>query len=202
MTEDPALLYIGEYEVVYDGPDFRPEFVESCRRCMADMGFDLKGVSATTVSSGYGADAMALLIGAGAVFLLGKKIDENIDAWARIGARVSALFRGPREDPCGLRMSLPLGVAALVHTILADSGQDRLTVENYGRLAVPNRSVPPELQDDFATSPERYYYLVARVPNGDAYMAWLRSNGTGLTCHRLALSNQAAFHADRFNADS
>ena len=86
-------MVVGEAESVFDGAtgEVRSEFVAESARNLAEVFACEPTITHKTTSYGRGADTAALLLyvaGAAVTALLaGKKIEENLDAWRRLGVR-------------------------------------------------------------------------------------------------------------------
>lgn len=131
-----VLMVVGEAESVFDGAtgEVRSEFVAESARNLAEVFACEPTITHKTTSYGRGADTAALLLyvaGAAVTALLaGKKIEENLDAWRRLGVRLRRWMKA-RRSAVFLDRNLALALA-LDHIVAKlRSGEEILAVSTY-----------------------------------------------------------------------
>ena len=120
----------------------------------------------TTHGYGYGADSVAIgitLTAIASALLAGKKVEENLDAWLRLGRRLQDALRRLRKRGVKVAVSQP-AATALVLAKLADDTPDLASIEllNVTVAAIENRSLTPAAAASFLEHPDRYYIFTVR----------------------------------------
>ncbi len=176
-----VLMVVGEAESVFDGAtgEVRSEFVAESARNLAEVFACEPTITHKTTSYGRGADTAALLLyvaGAAVTALLaGKKIEENLDAWRRLGVRLRRWMKA-RRSAVFLDRNLALALA-LDHIVAKlRSGEEILAVSTY-EVRLQNRSCRSDLVASFESTPERYYFYFVRT-NHNEHVLCIRSTGS------------------------
>ena len=94
LSNEEFALHIGagESDEVFDldRMQYRPDFVDPILEDLRAEGLPVTATDLRVQNWGYGADTLALgviLTGVAAFLLSGKRIEENLDAWIRLGGR-------------------------------------------------------------------------------------------------------------------
>lgn len=149
----------------------------------------------------FGLDPDAILLGLGLaklgkdLFFRGKEIEENLEAWLRIGQKLRNVFRRAKamEDPPQLLMDKNFAKAMAM--VLASEGKDRPNIVVIAEHDIPVQ--PPYWETDaeqgFSANTERLYIFVVQV-DGDTHLIALCSNGKVAVNERIPTSNYMDFH--------
>jgi hypothetical protein len=182
-----------------DAPDFpgdgelTPELLDETLRELAECDFDPRDIEVQVGSAGYGAEGFILLSvfsGLAVVFLSGKKIEENIAAWIKLGRRFRALSDRSNKKGRGMQVSQPVALALALERLNNDFGElAGSTVLASHVIPVRNRSIPPELEPLFESQPDRFYIFLVKLPDDDTCVVGMKSDGTVVFQHRLPTSN-------------
>ena len=156
---------------------------------LTELGEFAEDIKVSQGSVGYGADttvAIVVLTGLASLFFSGKRVEENLDAWIRMGKRFWKAVERLRRRRGGVSVSEPVALALALAKV-AESIETDTEVEILGRHCIPvqNASLKPSLEKDFAHQPDRLYVFVLRSSNGDTIVVGLRSDGRTELLHRV-----------------
>jgi len=168
VAEEAFALAIGASRTA-EAPTFAVEILEE----LADLNVSPGQVELVPGNAGYGADWPTIVLLIAGVFVLGKPIDENLQAWRNIGAR---LFKTVKKLRTKHRLVLVSQPAALV---LAVRLLESRGVDVDGMKLVSGEIIPvvyPDLRD-FRHQPHRFYVFVFRDAGADVFIVCLRSTG-------------------------
>jgi hypothetical protein len=184
------VLVTGYHEEFVDGDDnFRPEFLDSIRSDAREI---LESdVQTEDTGYGYGADTLALALMFStltAVFLAGKSIQENVDAWINLGRRFLVLLKRLSRVNTP-RISEPIALAIAMAAI-AEREQEVAPIGLVSRATtrVRNGSLVEEAQRHFNTHPDRYYVFTIELLERNTHVIAVSSLGEILFHHKLSLS--------------
>lgn len=188
MNEEFAIVFSPGDDAEFSDDEFSADFRERVVRDLADLD-DPQRIIVRQGSVGYGADTItvvAVLTGLSALFLSGKSIEENFDAWMRIGTRLQAALKRLRARVGAVSVSEPAAMALALDAVLqADEGVQLSEVSGSHTFPVRNGSLAECIQNDFAHQPDRFYVFLFRTVAGDAYVVGMRSTGQVEFLHRL-----------------
>jgi hypothetical protein len=122
-----------------------------------------EGAEFTLHGYGYGADGFAvgiLLTGLATLFLSGKRIEENVDAWVRLGKRVKQALQSLRTKRISVSISEPVALSVALSRVVEDGqpGAIRLISSTIARIR--NSSLSTEALALFTEHPDRYYLFI------------------------------------------
>ena len=183
-------IVAGESDDVYDSFEgtFRPAFIASVVEEFAAEGISVAPPPDSVRSWGYGADTMSLvlLVATGsAIFFNGKGIEENWDAWKRLGGRVKRTLSRLKARNTAPRISAPLAASlAVEHGSGATGGLE--AVELLAVLPPSNGSLDPSAVDSFKAQPDRYYLFLLRT-NSEASIVGITSDGRVILTRSLPM---------------
>lgn len=115
---------------------------------------------------GYGADGTAVglvLTGLGTLFLSGKKIEENTDAWIRLGRRFLDAIRHLRAREISVSVSEPSAAAIALSLISDDARAQEIRLISSVIVHVNNASLTREASNTFLEHPDRYYIFTIKA---------------------------------------
>jgi hypothetical protein len=165
------------------------EFRDDTLRDFAAFGFDPDEIELRVGTAGYGAEGFVLFsvfTGLTALFLSGKKIDENLDAWVRLGRRFRALLAQTNKRVRPVAISQPVALAlTLARLSYKAHDLDGSSVLAAHVIPVRNGSLAPTLEGRFESQPDRFYLFLLRLPNDDTSVIGMRSDGTVLFDHSV-----------------
>jgi hypothetical protein len=186
-----------------DAPDFpgdgelTRELLDETLKEFADCDFDPQDIEVRVGSAGYGAEGFILLAafgGLAAVFLSGKKIEENIEAWLKLGRRFRALLDRSDKKGRGMQVSQPVALALTLERLNSDFGELAGSIVLASHvIPVRNGSIPPELEPVFESQPDRIYVFLLKLPDDDTCVVGMKSDGTVVFQHRLPTSNHLRY---------
>ena len=182
-----------------DAPDFpgegelTPEVRDSTLRDFAESDFDTDGIELRVGSAGYGAEAFVLLAiftGLATVFLSGKKIEENLEAWIKLGRRFRSLLKRLKQRRGGFSASQPVALALVLDQLATDYGDlSGSKIFAAHKIPVHNASIRRQLEPQFEFQPDRFYLFLVRMPNDDICVVGIRSDGTVSFSNRVPTGN-------------
>lgn len=132
---------------------------------------------------GHGADWPVLLITLGGVFLLGEKIQKNLDAWVALAKRVVKLFEWLKERYGLARIDESGAIAIAVDDILLE--REKITALQLE--AIQTVCFSPVLWNPanrIDGKPDALYVVAMRVNNEDVLVYGIKSKGTIEFKHR------------------
>ena len=181
FTEGFEIVISNNDEDVYDWEkeEYRPQYVEAIADTMADLGVSREGIQfeRTGVGVGASADAIALIVFAGItvlaagkkLFLAGKTINENVEAWMELAKKLRRFLTKLKAD----YVSQPFAAAlALEEIIKSNPNAVRFDLAASFIHIVPNPSMDmtgaakelgQPIQEVFRYQPMRYYTFVFRA---------------------------------------
>ena len=182
--------------VVVPGEEAGEGAPEAVLRDLREAGID-EQAEASTISWGYGADILAtsvILTGLSALFLSGKRIEENLDAWVRLGRRLKAAVQKLRAKQGPVSVSEPAAVAlTLARVAERETTLGRAELLGSSVAKLQNRSLSPEAAAQFSQHPERYYIFTVGVEDR-AYVICMSSSGRLVFEHVLDLEDWRGFY--------
>jgi hypothetical protein len=178
-----------EPELVGDAGSYLPSFLRGLEAEIRDA---LGGEpTASQASHGYGADGNAVAVvvaGLVTLFLSGKKINENVDAWLVLGKRLKSLLSAWSDRLGAARVSQPFALAlALDHLVVNGDKLDGATLLATAETRVRNSSLLPTLAPTFRRFPDRYYVFTIQIADQVTHVIGISSTGTILFHHRIEL---------------
>jgi hypothetical protein len=197
MTEDFALIFSEGDDVEEDGNGYSPAWVDHVRWELAELDSPER-ISVTRGSVGYGADGFvvfAVLTGLSGLFFLGKQIDENIDAWVRLGGKLKSVIKRLRVRRGRILVSEPAALALALDNIAGRHEAGRITeIVASHRFPVLNASLGESFRDNFANQPDRFYLFILRTELNDIFVAGIRSSGELEFAQRLPTGNWQEYY--------
>ena len=172
FTEGFELVISGHDDTHYNWQEeYRPEYFEQIAESLSELGVSKDEIEfeGTNVGVGVAAEALVLIITGLAIFLSGKKINENIDAWIELSKKVKNLFRKLKPD----YISQPFAAAIALDEILKiDKKIFGIEMQSALIHVVPNPSMDmtgkllkdgKPIQEVFRYQQMRYYTFVFAV---------------------------------------
>jgi hypothetical protein len=159
-----------------EGEPVRPEFLDTLRQDLRQFG-NADNIEFVDTSVGRGAAGYALLFGLAALFLSGKTINENLDAWIAIARRVQDLVRRLQRKH-GLYVSESVGFAlAVAHVDELYNTRVTQLVASI-RLPIKGGVSSADLEKSFHANPDRFYVFVLEDSRRHTYVVTLTSQGS------------------------
>jgi hypothetical protein len=156
-----------------------PSAMQELERILKDFDSD---VAITERNIGHGADWPVLLVTFGGIFLLGEKIQKNLDAWIAIAQRVISLFASvkakfglARVDESG---AIAIAITDLINRSTAISSLILESCQLIGFTPVPWN--PSKRLDG---SPDVLYIVTFRVNGDSVYVYGIKSKGEIVFMH-------------------
>lgn len=197
MNNDFTIIFSPDDDEYLSDGDVTQSVVSGVAPDFETEGFEPAEIQWTQGSAGYGADAVTLIATLGvlsAIFLSGKKIDENLDAWIKLGRRLKSLLTRLKEKYGWVAVSEPVALAIFLNR-LNEAGVDLKDVEVLSQTTIPvrNESIPPEITSLFHHQPDRAYVFVLRVDERDTYACGMKSDGSEAFFHHFPTGNHRRF---------
>jgi hypothetical protein len=197
MTQEGFEVHIraGESDEVYDHDlgAYRPSFIQPILDDLRKADLPAEDNTTEVHSWGYGGDVLAfglIFTSLATLLLSGKRIEENIDAWIRLGGRFKKALALLRRRHSTVQVSEPVAKSlALHHVAVASSPASDLKVLSSATAPMHNASLTPEAHEIFLEHPERHYVFVIQV--GHKTLLILGLDGTGKVAfeHRISLTD-------------
>ena len=177
FSEDFQLL-VTPGEAHWEDGDFSPAVIESVRAAIAELEDTGVRWNHEVTEVGRGASGIALLLTLGGIFLAGKKIDENVDAWLRIGSRLTSVIQKL------IRLGFPPNLSEPAAAVLAMKAViDKEPIVRSVRLLTSSLHVvnPVTWHESvhrmFRHVPERYYVYAVATDTDNTHIVCMRSDG-------------------------
>lgn len=197
--EDPCVVIgVPEDQIDYHAPGEppRPEYLEALRADLRTAGFRGDRLPHEGTEIGRGAGGVALVVFLTAVFLSGKTIIENIDAWIAIAGKVKALAQRIRDKSAGpiyYSESVALALAVCQLSEAEDHGESLKLV--YSEVVPLRGGFKAALyEEDFRTNPVRYYLFVFSRSQTQLDVIWMKSSGEIVVRKELLVEEYFKFH--------
>lgn len=167
---------------------------------LSNEGIETSNARAEITSCGFGADALALFIFLGiGLFFAGKKIEENLDSWIRLGKRITNAITRLKKRRANVMLSEPMAAAlSISHVINTDAHYSHISLLSNITYPIPNLSLNPELIKIFKEHPYRYYVFGWGVDNEFVRIIYMTSYGKIIFTHKLPL-DYFEFHKIAFS---
>jgi len=164
-------VVIGNYDDIFDdNGELRPEYLDSAAAVFSELGVARDEIRYERADIGVGVSAEAILLvltSLTTLFLSGKKINENIDAWKQLGSKLNHVLKrltNRGEKNAAIYISQPFAAALALGFILEQSqGLKSITLENTITEIVPNPSIDSSVQHSFRHNQMRYYLFFFRT---------------------------------------
>ncbi|MFV0530437.1 MAG: hypothetical protein ACK5MD_03270 [Flavobacteriales bacterium] len=116
---------------------------------------------------------------AGTIFLSGKKIEENIDAWIKIGNRIKNVLK--KKNKINVFLDKNAATALAINEI-SDKAKELKSIELVFDKKLSNGGLEKVYNDgrkagDLISEPYNFYILVFKVNENDQYIFCIKSNG-------------------------
>ncbi|MBU4231488.1 MAG: hypothetical protein KKD99_09825 [Proteobacteria bacterium] len=198
-------MFSDDFELVimmneFNEPNAHRESIKYVLGDLSSEGIETSDALAEIRGYGFGADALALFIGFGlGLFFAGKKIEENLDSWIRLGKRLSKAISRLKKRQANVMLSEPMA-AALSMSSVAD------IEANYSHILplssviypIPNSTLNRELINIFKENPYRYYVFGWSINNEFIRIIYMTSYGEIILTHKLPL-DYPEFHKIAFS---
>ena len=153
------------------------EYVNSTKRIISDIGIKTEEISHLSCGIGRGAEGTGLILILLGLFFLGKKIEDNIESWIKIGKRFRKVFEKLLTKG-KVYISHPVAALLAISYILNK-------VEEISILRLINTDIIPVDPSGFAedsgkvfrNNPERFYIFTFEVNNKEIHIICLKSTG-------------------------
>jgi hypothetical protein len=180
-VEPFALTISAEALFEDDAGEFGENAQAQLRTELADLDLHGSDIEFDVGSAGYGADsilAVVVLTGLAGLFMAGKKIEDNLDAWVRLGTRFRKFLRRLSKSHRGVSVSQPVALALVIARIL-EVYPNVNCVEVAGAHLVPvaNPNLSSAFLHNIKYQPDRVYVFVLVTSAGDTLVAAIRSSG-------------------------
>jgi hypothetical protein len=190
MINEPfAVAFSGVEDLSYEGDKWTRGAEDKFRGSFSEADLGAEEVQFEVGSTGYGADGLlvvGVLTGLASLFLSGKKIEENLDAWARLGRRFRKLIESLNSRWGRTSVSQPIALALALERIAAEnSNVHGVSVIAAHTIPVANGSLHPKYWNEFRSQPDRVYVFLLRAVNHDTYIVGIRSDGDWQFLHRI-----------------
>lgn len=147
------------------------------------------------IGRGYSVEAIALAF-VTALFL-GKPIDENIEAWLRIGRRILNVFKRAKSikpHPPQILINKNVAQAVAIAIAVQEKDQANIVVRAAHDIPVQPESWEADRGQDFSVNTDRLYVFIIQV-DGDTHLIALCSNGKVALHEVVPTSNYMDFHS-------
>lgn len=178
-------------------------YIDDIRDAISELGLAPADVKIEDTSYGYGADALGVAVVLAGVFLAGKKIEENLDAWIRLAKRIPAAIECLRPRQRSVYLSEPVAAVLALNKLLERHPEvgDLKLVSSY-RAIVENPSMSRKALAMFRYQPDRHYVFVFEIPGLAAHIIAIRSDGKTEFHHVLEIGDWQLFHGLVTEAES
>jgi hypothetical protein len=196
--EEPAIvLGVPEDEIDFfgEGDPPKPEFLAGLLDELRKSGFQEDHLPVEETAIGRGASGLALLIALAAVFLSGKSINENLDAWIAIAGKVKGLVQRIRKKTIGpVYYSESVCFALVVSDVLDEAGDTTIPTLRFAQVfPVRGGFLTKADEEDFKTNPVRHYLFVFEA-GGHVEIVWMKSTGEIVRRDCLPIEEYYQFH--------
>lgn len=132
---------------------------------------------------GHGADWTVLLVTLGGIFLLGEKVQKNLDAWIAVAQRAVKLMEWVK-DKCGLvRVDESAAIALAINDLIL--GKEAISSLQLEFLqTIPFTPVPWNPRNRLDGRPDALYLFGLRVNNDEVFVYGVKSKGVIEFKHR------------------
>jgi len=132
---------------------------------------------------GCGADwwftALTVVGMAGMVFFSGKKIEENLEAWVKIGARIKNIFKNKKETPIFIdkEAAIALAVESITRKIKKVKSIQLVVANDLSEYGLDKIYNDGRKKDELITFPYNFYILTFKVNDFYKFIYCIKSNG-------------------------
>jgi hypothetical protein len=198
-------MFSDDFELVimmneFNEPNAHQESIIDVLADLSNEGIETSNVRAEIKGYGFGAEALALFIGVGlGLFFAGKKIEENLDSWVRLGKRLSKAILRLKKRRANVMLSEPMPAAlSISHVVDIDVNYSHILPLSSVIYPIPNSTLNPELIKVFKEHPYRYYVFGWGIDNEFVRIIYMTSYGKIIFTHKLPL-DYLEFHKIAFS---
>lgn len=152
----------------------RAEFVEDLKKELESISPEVE-VSATNL--GRGADWPAFLIGLGGIFLLGKQINENLDAWISIADKFNKFLEWVLSKCVSYRVDDNGATLIAVNDIASSTDSDIHSIKMISSAYVPFLIWDGRTPESLSHHPDGIYSQTFVVNKEKVIIYAIKSNG-------------------------
>jgi hypothetical protein len=197
FSEDFELVIIMDK---FNEPNTYQESIIDILGDLSNEGIETSNARTEITGVGFGADAIALSIFLGiGLFFAGKKIEENLDSWIRLGKRLTKAISRLKERQADVILSEPMAAAlSISHVVNVDKNYSRISLLSSITYPIPNAALNPNLIKIFKEHPYRYYIFGWSIDNKFVRIIYMTSYGEIIFTHKLPL-DYLEFHKIAFS---
>jgi hypothetical protein len=183
-------LIVAPGEERWEGDDFAAGVINEVIAALDDIAGEASEIRHEVTSIGRGASGIALLLVLTGIFLSGKNIEENLEAWIRLATRLGASLKKLRSLAGPVYLSEP-AAAPLAFRAVLDRAPSPRSVRLTGSsiLVVDPATIGEQFHHVFQYVPERFYLYTFVVDDGDSHVVCIRSSGEIEFHHVLPTGN-------------
>lgn len=199
-------MFRQDFEIILPAPETRwtpdnndvdPELISLARAAAEDLVESPDEIDAGSTAFGRGADGLAVLLifSALGLFLQGKRIEENLDAWSKLAKRLGGAISRLRKLTGAVYLSEPAGAALAFQQVLTRVPEPVSVTLLSSQVIVPDTTGYFEhAWSDFRSIPERYYLYAYEVNGTGTHLICLESTGELQFHHILPTGSWMAFY--------
>jgi len=169
-------------------------YIHSVKQVISDLGIRVEDISHESCGIGRGAEGTALILILVGLFFLGKRIEENMEAWIKIGRQIGRVLQ---KISAKGQVYLSQPVAALVaiwHISRKTKDISLLELINADVIPVDPSGFVGDNWKFFRTNPERYYIFTFKVDGKEIHTVCLRSTGRVQFYKSFSVDNWIEFY--------
>jgi hypothetical protein len=172
----------------YDKGGHQPEYLLELESALSEIGISKSQIEYGNAISGVGAELGALLLivtGFATLFLGGKKIEENIEAWIKLAKRLKNVIKKLRKREgesyeAPLYVSEPFALALAIGIVIeANLTVHKIELEASTMNVVWKPLIDPQFESSFQNNQMRYYIFTFRVHNASESIQVICLRSTG-----------------------
>lgn len=198
-------MFSDDFELVimmneFNEPNAHQESITHVLNDLSNEGIETSDAQTEITGVGFGADAIALFIFLGiGLFFAGKKIEENLDSWIRLGERLTKAISRLKKRQADVILSEPMAAALCIsHVVNIDKNYSRISLLSSITYPIPNAALNPNLIKIFKEHPYRYYIFGWSIDNKFVRIVYMTSYGEIIFTHKLPL-DYLEFHKIAFS---
>ena len=170
----------------YDHPERnREKFLAQLHQELAELSSDYE---LSEADAGHGADWPVILVSIGGLFFLGKRINENLDAWIALAKKLGAFLAKAKERWSSPRLDQDGAILIALLRVLATHDRPIQSIELAGVIPSWFQVFPKKSAKRLDHHPDALYVSSFRVNDETIYVLGVKSNGTIEFEHNFSMS--------------
>jgi len=149
------------------------------KKLIKELDLEDYDIEVSEADIGCGADWWFIALIIGGIFFSGKKIEENIEAWVKIGKRIKNILEIKKDTDVFIdeEAAISLAIESILNKATEVESIELLHSNSLSEFGLDEIYEDGRRKDQLITTPYNFYTLVFKVNGFDKYVYCIKSNG-------------------------